>query len=381
MVQSPASLINFKFAACLCQALLILMSLFSSCSTAKKPVTNHLGVRLDSLLGSVKDYSCVLLVAEKGETVYHKAFGYNNFNTKEAMKTSSIFEIASVSKQFTAMTIMMMYDAGKLDFDDPVSKYIAGLPYPGVTIRHLLNHTSGLPDYQEVMDKHWDKTRVAGNTDNIAYLIQYHPPVLFLPGAKYEYSNTGYMLLASITEKVSGQDFVEFCRQRFFIPYKMSKTDIRSLEEKKNLAGLAVGHIYVKERQRYTPADSFPAFNYAIWLGKRVGPGRVSSTTGDLLKWDRALYSNQLVKSETLQKAFTPANLNDGSLSQYGFGWHLETSPKWGKVVRHSGDNPGYKTQYIRYIDADKTLILLSNTDHARQGSIVQALEKIIEEH
>jgi CubicO group peptidase (beta-lactamase class C family) len=359
--------------------LVLLILVCSSCTISKKTASASFETALDSLFASVSDYSGVLLVAEKGKPVYHKAFGYKNFNTKEAMSTSSIFEIASVSKQFTAMTIMMMYDAEKLNFDDPVDKYISGLPYPGITIRHLLNHTSGLPDYQDIMDKYWDKTKVADNADNIAYLIQYHPPSLFAPGSKYEYSNTGYMLLASITEKVSGQNFVEFCRQRFFVPYQMSKTDIRSLEAKKNLKDLALGHIYVKEKQRYVPADSFPEYNYAIWLGKRVGPGRVSATTEDLLKWDRALYGTKLVKPETLVQAFSPTKLNDGSLSQYGFGWHLEKSPKWGKIVRHSGDNPGYQTQFIRYIDADKTVILFCNNDHAKQAQVVKALERIME--
>jgi CubicO group peptidase (beta-lactamase class C family) len=339
-----------------------------------------LTARLDELFASVPDYSGVLLIAEKGKPVYHKAFGYKNFNTKEPLSTSSIFELASVSKQFTAMTIMMMSEEGKLAFDDPIEKYIPGLPYPGVTIRHLLNHTSGLPDYQEVMDKHWDKTKVAGNADNIAYLIRYHPPVLFEPGTKYEYSNTGYMLLASITEKVSGQDFTAFCRQRFFKPYGMIHTDIRSLAEKALLKDMALGHIYVKEKDAYVPADSFPAFNYAIWLGKRVGPGRVSSTTADMLKWDRALYGNKLVKPETLKQAFLPARLNDGNLSQYGFGWVLEHSAKLGKVVRHSGDNPGYRTQFIRYIDADKTVILFCNNNHPKLPEILKTVEKLMED-
>lgn len=334
--------------------------------------------RLDALFASVPDFSGVLLVAEKGKPVYHKAFGFKNFETKEPLTTSSIFEVASVSKQFTAMTIMMLYEQGKLSFDDPVEKYIPGLPYPGVTIRHLLNHTSGLPDYQAVMDANWDKTKVAGNADNIAYLIQYQPPVLFEPGARYQYSNTGYMLLASIMEKVSGEDFIRFCRARFFRFFNMTKTDIRTQEEKKNLKDMALGHIYVKEKQRYMPADSFPAFNYAIWLGNRKGPGRVSSTTEDLLKWDRALYGNRLVEPETLRQAFSPAILNDGTLSQYGFGWVLEQNPRLGKVVRHSGDNPGYRTQYIRYIDADKTVVLICNNDHEKLSVIVKGVEDIM---
>jgi CubicO group peptidase (beta-lactamase class C family) len=335
----------------------------------------NLEENLDAIFNSVPDYSGILLVADKGVPVYHKAFGFKNFETREPLSTSHIVEVASVSKQFTAMTIMTLFEEGKLNFDDPLNKYIPDLPYPGITIRHLLNHTSGLPDYQEVMDKYWDKTKVAGNADNIAFLIQYHPAARFAPGEKYEYSNTGYMLLASVFEKISGEDFIEFCRKRFFIPNQMTRTDIRTLEEKKNLKDLALGHIYVKEKQRYVPADSFPQFNYAIWLGNRKGPGRVSSTSADLLKWDRVLYSGTLVKNETLQQAFSPAKLNDGTLSQYGFGWQLQQNEKLGKVVRHSGDNPGYRTQFIRYIDTDKTVIFFCNNDHEKLKEVVARVE------
>ncbi|WP_229253044.1 serine hydrolase domain-containing protein [Dyadobacter helix] len=359
----------------------ILAGLFLfSCKTSKKvTVTKDMKTRLDNLLATVPDFSGVLLVADQGKIVYHKAWGYRSFETKESMDTASVFELASVSKQFTALTIMQMKEAGKLSFDDPIDKYLPGLPYTGVTIRHLLTHTSGLPDYQEIMDKYWNKTKVAGNTDNIAYLIQYHPPRLFEPGEKYAYSNTGYMLLASITEKVSGQDFITFCRTRFFGPAQMTQTDIRTVAEKKQLPNLAAGHIYVKEKQQYVPADSFPQFNYAIWLGNRKGPGRVSSTSADLLKWDRILYSGKIVKPETLLEAFSPTRLNDDSLSWYGFGWKIRQSKK-GKVVWHNGDNPGYATQFERYIDADKTIILLSNNAHPKIPDILQSVEAIVEE-
>lgn len=352
---------------------------FSSFKNAEKPVVQDLEAKVDKIFATVPDFSGVVLIAEKGKPVYHKAFGYKSFLTKEPMETSTIFELASVSKQFTAMTIMQMKEAGKLSFDDPVEMYIPGLPYKGITIRHLLTHTSGLPDYQQVMDEHWDKNKVAGNADNIAYLIQYQPKKHFEPGEKYEYSNTGFMLLASITEKVSGEDFIAFCRKRFFIPSKMTSTDIRTLDQKKKLKNLAPGHIYVKDKQRYIPADSFPQFNYAIWLGNRKGPGRVSSTSADLLKWDRILYANKLIKAETLQEAFTPAHLNNGLQSNYGFGWKIKETKK-GKVVWHDGDNPGYATAFIRYIDADKTIILLCNNAHAKMPEILKSIEMIVEE-
>ncbi|GAB3950942.1 serine hydrolase [Spirosoma harenae] len=334
---------------------------------------------LDALFASEPDFSGVILVADKGKPIYKKAFGYKNFETKEPITTSTIFELASVSKQFTAMTILMLKQEGKLAYDDLVEKYIPGLPYPTITIRHLLNHTSGLPDYQDVMDRHWDKSKVASNADNIAYLIKYHPPKLFDPGTKYLYSNTGYMLLASIAEKASGQDFIEFCRKRIFGPVGMTHTDIRTREEKSSLSDMALGYMYVPEKKRYVRADSFPEFNYAIWLGNRKGPGRISSTADDLLKWDRALYTNRLVSQQTLKEAFTPAKLTNDSFTTYGFGWVIEQNPKLGKVVWHDGDNPGYKTQIVRLIEVDKTILFLSNNAYEKREELIKSITNLLE--
>ncbi|MBD2705367.1 beta-lactamase family protein [Spirosoma sp. BT702] len=359
-------------------AIVVISALFFVAYTYPNPKSStSLEKELDALFADIPDFSGVVLIANGGKPVYEKAFGYQNFETKTPMTTGSIFELASVSKQFTAMTILMLKQEGKLEYDDRIDKYISNLPYPGITIRHLLNHTSGLPDYQDVMDKYWDKTKVADNADNIAYLIKYHPPKLFEPGAKYEYSNTGYMLLASIAERASGQDFIQFCRSRIFNPVGMTHTDIPTLDQKVKLPTMAWGHLYVPEKKRYVRADSFPQFNYAIWLGNRKGPGRISSTADDLLKWDRALYSSQLVNHQTLAEAFKPARLNDGTTSPYGFGWELQQS-KLGKVVRHSGDNPGYKTQIIRYVDADKTIILLCNNAHEKLPTILKTIETTV---
>ena len=281
--------------------------------------------QFDSLLASHKDFSGVVLVAENGKPIYQKASGYREFANHSALQKDDIFELASVSKQFTAMIIMMLKDKGRLTYDDLVEKYLE-IPYKEITIRNLLTHTSGLPDYQAIMDKYWDKSRVAGNNDCIEYLNKYAPSKLFEPGAKYEYSNTGYLLLASIAEKASGKDFIALCRQWIFQPLKMKSTDIRTLAEKAAIKKFAIGHIYVKERKKYIRADSFPSSDYTIWLGNRKGPGRVSSTAADLLKWDQALYTNKLVTQTSLQEAFSPMKLHDGR-----FVWQHKA--KWVGVV------------------------------------------------
>jgi CubicO group peptidase (beta-lactamase class C family) len=348
--------------------LLIPLSCFAQDNIEKK---------IDPLLQSGKEFSGVVLVADKGKPVYYKAWGYRNHASKTPLQKTDVFELASVSKQFTAMIIMMLKEKGQLGYDDLVEKYL-DIPYKNISIRHLLTHTSGLPDYQAIMDKYWDKSKIASNQEILEYLNKYAPPKLFEPGEKYEYSNTGYVLLASIAEKASGRDFIDMCRQWIFRPLKMLNTDIRTLQQKASTPNFAIGHIYVSEKQRFIRADSFPSSDYTIWLGNRKGPGRISSTAADLLKWDQALYSNKLVKPTTLAEAFSPMKLKNDSLSNYGFGWDLVNSKPVGKVVMHTGDNPGYATRIVRYIDRNKTIIILSNNAFTGQAELVRKMEAII---
>jgi len=308
-------------------------------------------------------FSGVLLMAKKGKVTFENAVGKRSYEADIPLKTSDVFELASVSKQFTAMMVMICKEKGLLAFDDSVNKYLE-IPYSNINIRNLLTHTSGLPDYQEIMDKNWDKSRVAGNPDILEYLNRFAPPILFNPGDRYEYSNTGYVLLASIVEKVTGQDFVKLSKEWIFLPLKMEDTAIRTLEEKAALNRLAVGHLEGVNANRFHSSD------YTVWLGNRKGPGRVSSTARDLLKWDQGLYKNKLVSKETLKEAYTPFILNDGKESPYGFGWNLEKDG----VVWHNGDNPGYKTLIVRAPAQKKTYILLNNNAHPENERLVQRI-------
>ncbi|MEQ9593469.1 MAG: serine hydrolase domain-containing protein [Cyclobacteriaceae bacterium] len=361
---------------------LLIVSFLFACSETKRSTENELSLpeKISAIFDSIPDFSGVVLLAEEGTPVFFAAFGARNFETTGAIQKNDIFELASVSKQFTAMTIMMLAEDGLLSYGDPIKNYLTDIPYDGITIRQLLNHTSGLPDYQAIMDANWDKSKVANNQDILEYLRKFRPPIEFEPGEKYAYSNTGYVFLASITESVSKKDFVEFCRERIFYPLEMTFTDIRTNESKSQLSNLAHGHISVPEKDRYVRADSFPSSNYTIWLGGRKGPGRVSSTAEDLLKWDQALSSEKLVSQKTLKQAFTPAKLNDGSASNYGFGWIITPDSPLGKVVWHDGDNPGYKTLIVRYLDSNKTLIMLCNNYHGQFERIRERIEQLLSE-
>ncbi|MCU0338614.1 MAG: beta-lactamase family protein [Spirosomaceae bacterium] len=319
-------------------------------------------------------FSGVTLVAQNGKITFEASTGKRRFETGEALQKTDIFELASVSKQFTAMIVMMLQERGKLQYDDPISQYVQ-VPYPNITIRHLLTHTSGLPDYQDIMDKHWDKTKVADNPAIIQYLNRYAPPALFAPNEKYEYSNTGYVLLASIAEKASGRDFIELCREWIFRPLQMTDTDIRTLEAKAQVKNFAAGHLK-NEQGQYINANKFHASDYTVWLGNRKGPGRISSTAQDLLKWDQALYTQRLVSAKTLEQAFSPHKLNNGTVSNYGFGWDIQKDANGGRVVSHTGDNPGYKTIIVRLLDQQKTVIVLNNNAHETMDSLIADLVK-----
>ncbi len=356
--------------------LLLLCLAFITLTSIREEEPNKFG-RILHKAHTQHHFSGVLLVAVKGKPVFYGAEGFRDITTATPLEKTDLFELASVSKQFTAMVIMILKEQGKLSFEDHVEKYL-NIKYRGATIRELLNHTSGLPDYQELMDKHWDKSKIAGNEDAIAYLNKYGGPAHFAPGTDYEYSNTGYILLASIAEKVTGKDFVELSRNFIFKPLHMTNTDIRSNEEKKAIPNFALGHVYLPNKKIYARADSFPASDYSIWLGNRKGPGRISSTAEDLLKWDRALYTNQLVSKKTMAEALTTSTLADGLPCDYGFGWMIDQNPKLGKVVYHSGDNPGYHTFICRFVDKDYTIILLNNNDSEEMENIVNSITEIL---
>ncbi|MDB5209653.1 MAG: serine hydrolase [Sediminibacterium sp.] len=335
---------------------------------------------IDSVLQShaVNDqFSAVVLIAEKGKIKYEKAFGYRDLTSKTLLQTTDIFELASVSKQFTAMVIMILKEKKLLQYDDLIEKYL-DIPYKGITIRHLLTHTSGLPNYMNVMSQYWDKTKVAGNAEILSYLNQYKPPKLAEPGEKYEYSNTGYVMLASIAEKITGKDFASLCMENIFQPLQMTHTAIRNKEEKDKVENFATGYIYNTSTSRYERADAFPSSNYVYWLGNRRGPGNISSTAEDLLLWDKALYTSQLVAKSTLEEAFQPMHLLNGKMANYGFGWLLIPNSRVGKIVWHNGDNPGFQTAIVRYIDQKNTLIILCNSASDKSLDTIKEIERII---
>ena len=325
--------------------------------------------RIDSLLNSLyadQKINGNVLIAEKGKVIYKHSFGNANEEKKQKLDENSVFELASVSKQFTAMAIMILKEKKLLSLDDDFTTYIPELSnYKGITIRNLLNHTSGLPDYEEIMDTLFDKTKIATNKDIISLFATHNPKIFFEPNTKWKYSNTGYALLASVIEKVSGLTYADYLNKTIFRPLKMKNTFVytRRLSPKK-IDNYAFGYVYSDSLKKYLLPDELEETNIVIWLDGIVGDGTVNSTVIDLLKWDRALYSNKLLSAEGMKAVFEVATLSDKSPTNYGFGWFIDESVDFGKFVAHSGGWPGYVTYIERQLTNDKTIIILQNHDN-----------------
>lgn len=337
--------------------------------------------QIDSLFSTLSKqdkFSGSILIAEKGIPIYSKSFGFSNENTKTKLNENSIFELASVSKQFTAMGIAILVQKRKINFSDPIVKYIPELSvYNNVTIRHLLNHTSGLPEYEKIMDSLFDKSKIATNMDIIALFQKYKPKVLFEPNTQWKYSNTGYAILASIIERVAGKSYGDFLKQEIFEPLKMSRTFVYTRRYKpQKVDNYAFGYIYSDSLKKFILPDSLRQTNFVIWLDGIVGDGCVNSTVNDLLKWDRSLYTTKLVSNNILEEIFEGAILKDDTNTNYGFGWGIKIDNVYGKIVSHSGGWPGYRTLIERHVDRDKTFIILQN--HEPASNVIADLRKLL---
>lgn len=332
---------------------------------------NHKIDRIDSLVEHCYNrlnFNGVVLVGDHGRIIYEKAVGTADFATHEQLTDTSIFQLASVSKQFTAMSIMMLKQQGKLDFDDPLEKYFPELPYPGITIRNLLNHTSGLPNYMWLVSDKWKKEYPPYNDEIIDLMAKYHPPVYFKPGKRFMYSNTGYMLLAAIVEKVSGLEFMDFADQNIFTPLHMYDTYVycssRTCQYKAHVPG------YKPCRRGLYRVGPDP-------LDGSVGDKGVHSTVEDLYKWDQALYTEKLVRQDILAQAFTRGKLSNGKEIDYGFGFRIVDRD--GKhLIYHNGLWNGFRSSIVRDVEDKLTVIVLNHTNSPAKHVVVNGIQSIL---
>ncbi|GAA4344763.1 serine hydrolase [Flaviaesturariibacter amylovorans] len=341
--------------------LLLLLLLPASLLAQDAPVA-----LLDSFMkaeAAHKRFNGNVLVARGSKVLYEGSFGYRNFDTKEPLDAESLFDLASVSKQFTAMGILMLREEGRLQLTDSLYRYFPELPYRNVTLHQLLTHTSGLPDYESLMAQHWDPDKIAFNADMIRFLATEKPKPEFAPGAKWSYSNTGYALLASIIEKVSGQPLQAFLKNRIFSPLGMKRSRVyntrRSAPEA--IPNYALGYVWSDSAGRWMIPDSLPRYRYVHTLDGIVGDGVVNATTRDLLRWNRALQAATLLpagRQLEMLRAHFPVDTTAGTA--YGYGVFLGPAP-YGPQRYHSGGWPGYTTYLSHTADKDFSIIVLSN--------------------
>ncbi len=329
---------------------------------------------------SINNFNGNILIAKSGNIIYEKSFGYTNYNTKELLNSNSIFETAFISKQFTAMGILILKDKGKLTLSDSLRKFFPELPYSNIRIQNLLTHTSGLPDYTDALMNKWNHKQIAFNNDVIKFLATEKIPPIFKPGEKWEYSNTAYEMLASIIEKVSGLSYNDFMQKNIFTPLGMKHSRVYNTRRssKETIPNYAYGFIYSDSLKRYILPDSLTETSFVIYLDGIEGDGCVNSTTEDLLTWDRAIKNHTLLNEATQKQMLSPQSIMDTTSNRYyGYGVMLGKN-EIGNYVMHGGGWPGYHTMLFRYVDDDITIIVLSNNE-SNSTMLTGALAYIVE--
>jgi CubicO group peptidase (beta-lactamase class C family) len=322
-------------------------------------------LRIDSMMQALaanRNYNGVMLVAEEGKQIYKKSFGYVRKDTLQKFDTTYQMQLASVSKPFTAMAVLLLIEKGLLNYDDDIKKWFPKLRYKGITIQNLLQHTSGLPDY--INDnyifikyaKNKGKGIVWTNQDLINVLEKQKIGLRFATGKKFSYSNTGYALLATIIEKVSKQKFPNFMRENIFLRlgmtqtfvYQPSMTDIETIRE-----------------------------DYREGI---MGAKGIYSTVDDMLKFDQALYSNKLLKQATLDSAYSQGSTNKNERFDYGFGWRLRNSEVGDRIVYHRGLWEDANPMFIRFVECNRTIISLHHPTSSDHWNFIESIQQILNE-
>lgn len=287
-----------------------------------------------------------VLVLHDGQAVFRRGYGLAVVEDGTAVTAASNFRLASVSKQFTAAAVLLLVEEGRLGLDQPVRRWLPELPpaASSVTLRHLLSHTSGLPDYEDLMDP--ADSRQVHDADVLALLAR-EDRLDFTPGTAYHYSNSGYALLALIVGRASGQDFATFLQQRIFGPLHMTHT-VAHQDGVDTVTARAYGYSWLDGRWQRTDQSTTSAV---------LGDGGIYSSLDDLARWDAALYDDRLLSAASRRAMFSPATATtEPDVPHYGFGWRLNGRMQW-----HSGESIGFRNVILRYPDRHLTVIVLSN--------------------
>ncbi|MFL5347105.1 MAG: serine hydrolase [Hyalangium sp.] len=350
---------------------------------SRPPPTNALAEKVDSVMAPWsrgETPGAAIIVIQDGRIVLKKGYGLANLASKKPIEPDTAFLLGSVTKQFTAMAVMMLAERGKLKYDDPLSKFFPEFPpyAQKITVSHLLHHTAGFPEYEDLflesgkLDKDYPRSAKTPRSsfepisrDALAILARVKAP-RFAPGEQYEYSNSNYVILAQLVEKVSGQSFAQFLRQNIFQPLGMNRTLLYD-ETRPKVQNVATS--YTLEHGVYRDIDYTP-------LNAIYGEDNIFTTVEDMSKWDQALYTEKLVKAATLQAAFTPGKLNNGNAIGYGFGWKLKELLGL-HAVAHGGAWVGFRTQILRFPDQHFTVVVLGNLHQLGVDDIAARISKL----
>ena len=294
-----------------------------------------------------KGFNGGILVAKNGVIVYEDYQGFRDLRLKDSLTPETPMHIASASKTFTGMAILQLVQQGKLALQDTMGKFFPGFPYPGVTVKTLLNHRSGLPNYIHYLDAmKWDKTKMATNQDVLNSLFSYKPNKEAQPDRRFSYSNTNYVLLALIIEKLTGQTFPAYMKKQIFDPLMMTDSWIAT----------------PADAQRITPSfDWRGRYWQQDHLDETYGDKNVYTTPRDLLKWDIAVSSGQIIDQPLLDSAYTPYSNERPSVHNYGLGWRLLMLKNGKKIIYHNGRWHGTNVAFARLPNEKATIIIIGN--------------------
>ena len=298
-----------------------------------------------------------------------RGYGYADLENEVPIDENSSFRLASVSKQFTTMAVMLLVEDGVLAYDDPLVKHIPELDtYPGVTLRHMMHHTSGIPDfYEKGFYEEYDAADPMPQNSDLVDVMTRYPEPDFAPGEKYVYNNAAYELLAVVVERVSGMPFPTFMEERVFRPAGM-RTATTFSTSRADIPNRVYG---------YEPSDDgYELYDYDPF-NDILGSGGVYASLNDFAAWDVSLTNNGVASEDTLRLAYTSAQLTDGSATGYGFGWSLGAY-RGHRFAAHGGSWVGFRTHFARYPELGLAIAVLTNQVDAEPGEYVQKIVDIL---
>ena len=339
-----------------------------------KTKTEKVSHKLDSLLQRINkrhDFHGSLLVAKNGKIVYNNQVGYADFKNKEPLNKASVFQLASVSKQFTAAAIMLLYERNQIKLTDTVNKYFPNFPYEHVTITNLLNHTGGLPKYFWVAEHKWKQEKAPTNSEMMTLLASSDVLRFFKPGRNFDYSNTGYIVLASIVEKISGTSFNDFVKKNIFDPLNMKDSFVYSFENDNIRANQLDGYRLYRGWRHLKINNTV---NDAV-----VGDKNVYTTSEDLFKWTLGLNNGKLLSKESLDLMYAKGETVYGRKIPYGFGFRIDTKDQ--NIIYHHGKWNGFSTGLTQYQEDDLVVIVLEHTSYNAMTSLNKKVKKIVLEN